>query len=197
MQVGLPPNLGESPAGRLSTLQDLIGAEAIMAWCAGLLLATTQSEDPSSPSITWLGGEHAAEELAGGGFDRPGQEYWPRVWAARGLFHVWTPGPAATVATRAIVAALTDPAWRVREMAAKVTRRWLVGDAADALVPLLADSTPRVRVAAASALGVVGEFEHAHALKAGLDDEEDSVRKAAAIALDHLGLRLDRSLEEA
>ena len=92
-----------------------------------------------------LAGPAAATVLAG----REGgpEGYWPRVWAARGLLHVW-----ADEAAPAIVVAATDAAWRVREMAAKVVARHLVDEGLAAMAALLDDPVPRVRAAAARAL---------------------------------------------
>ncbi|MBO0702935.1 MAG: HEAT repeat domain-containing protein, partial [Candidatus Dormibacteraeota bacterium] len=73
--------------------------------------------------------------------------YWPRVWAARGLFHAWDDG-----ATAAIVEATADEAWRVREMAARTIGRHHVGDGLEAVARLLEDPVPRVRTAARTAL---------------------------------------------
>lgn len=77
--------------------------------------------------------------------------YWVRVWAARGLLHGWDE-PAADVATPAVVTALGDDAWRVREMAAKVVRRWQLAAATGAVAALKKDDVPRVRAAAARAV---------------------------------------------
>ena len=92
-----------------------------------------------------LAGPASATVLAG----REGgpEGYWPRVWAARGLLHVW-----ADEAAPAIVVAATDAAWRVREMAAKVVARHLVDEGLAAMAALLDDPVPRVRAAAARAL---------------------------------------------
>lgn len=78
-----------------------------------------------------------------GGGPRPDQRYWFRVWGARGLLWNWDDS-----ATGAITAALRDPSWRVREMAAKVIARHLVGDALAAVAGLRDDPAPRVRAAA-------------------------------------------------
>jgi hypothetical protein len=78
--------------------------------------------------------------------------YWPRVWAARGLLHVWD-----DVATDAIVGATTHDAWRVREMSAKVVARHHVGPAVDAVVTLLADDNARVRAAARRAFDAIAK----------------------------------------
>ena len=73
--------------------------------------------------------------------------YWPRVWAARALLYAWD-----AAAGGAIVRATGDAHWRVREMAAKVIARRLVGDGLEAVARLRADPVPRVRAAAERAL---------------------------------------------
>ena len=60
--------------------------------------------------------------------------YWPKVWAVRGLLHVWDDR-----ATSAIIDATTHESWRVREMSAKVVARHDVTSAIDAIVALLDD----------------------------------------------------------
>jgi HEAT repeat protein len=132
-----------------------------------------------------LGGRHDADWLAGG---RDGaRRYWARAWAVRALRYVWD-----ETAAPAVVDALGDEHWRVREMAARVVRDREIGEAADALVGLLRDETPRVRVAAVRALGAVGEGEHGDAIRALSDDPEESVGVAAESALRTLSERLDR-----
>ncbi len=122
--------------------------------------------------------------------DDPALLYWPRVWGARALLYAWDDSVAPVV-----VAALTDDAWRVREMAAKVVARRELGAAADALARMLADPVPRVRAAAARALAVVGEAEHAPALAAAVDADADTqVRHQAEQALHRMSQRLDRDL---
>lgn len=92
-----------------------------------------------------LGGPPARWALDGG--DASGPDYWLRVWALRGLLWLWDP-----VATSGVVKALADDAWRVREMAAKVTARHLLDEALPALLHLRDDSVARVRAAAARAV---------------------------------------------
>jgi hypothetical protein len=116
------------------------------------------------------------------------RDYWPRVWGARGLRYAWDKRAAP-----AVVDALSDVSWRVREMAAKVALQYELGEAADALASLCADSVPRVRAAAAAALGVVGESEHADALRVLANDSEPLVRRRAERSLRTLAKRLDRS----
>ncbi len=95
--------------------------------------------------IVALGGPAAVAVLGGAEGGRSG--YWPRVWAARGLLHVW--GPEATAA---IIGATADEHWRVREMSAKVIAAHQVGDGLDAVAALRDDPVPRVRAAAARAV---------------------------------------------
>jgi hypothetical protein len=97
-----------------------------------------------------IGGPSAENVLEGrdGGLDG----FWPRVWAARSLLHVWD-----DTATSAIITATTHDSWRVREMAAKVIGRHHVKPAIDAVVTLLDDDNARVRVAARRAFNVVAD----------------------------------------
>lgn len=76
--------------------------------------------------------------------------YWPRVWGARTLLYAWDERAAA-----AVVQATVDEHWRVREMAAKVIGRRLVGEGLDAVVALRTDPVPRVRAAAERALAAL------------------------------------------
>jgi hypothetical protein len=69
---------------------------------------------------------------------RQRNQYWRRVWAARGLLHVWD-AKAAT----AIIAATADEHWRVREMAAKVIARYRVDAGLEAVAELRADPVCR------------------------------------------------------
>ncbi|NUT36798.1 MAG: hypothetical protein HOV79_27395, partial [Hamadaea sp.] len=110
--------------------------------------------------------------------------YWPRVWGARALLYVWEPAAAS-----AVVQALADEHWRVREMAAKVCLRRELGSALEPLEALASDPVPRVRVAAARALGALGEAEHAAVLRTMRDDGPH-----IAAALELLSRRLDRDL---
>ena len=90
-----------------------------------------------SDFIVTLGGPPTVGLLHDG--MRPGQEYWLRVWAARGL--LWAgPGDDAVP----LRAALTDESWRVREMTCKVIARHCVGDLLADVAGLSGDPVPRV-----------------------------------------------------
>jgi HEAT repeat protein len=89
-----------------------------------------------------FGDQHSPEWL-----DSEVNQYWLRVWGARGLLWNWDP-----LAHSALRTALYDDAWRVREMAAKVIARHLVDELQPEVAPLVQDPVPRVRAAAARAL---------------------------------------------
>jgi HEAT repeat protein len=114
--------------------------------CASILSGDTAD----AHMLSVIGGPAAEAVLEGrdGGLEG----YWPRVWAARGLSHVWD-----DVATDAIIDATTHASWRVREMAAKVIARHNVSPAIDAVVILLDDDNARVRSAASTAFRVIAE----------------------------------------
>jgi hypothetical protein len=122
------------------------GPGPLAAACVALLRG--RPDDVSDELITVLGGAAAREVLDGGAGGRAG--YWPRVWAARGLLHAWDPAAAGPIAE-----AMTDEAWRVREMAAKVVARHRVGDALDAVAALRGDPVDRVRAAAGRAVAAL------------------------------------------
>ena len=181
--------LRATPGDRARAAADALGDEVLTSWCADLLAGRATWGDPDLPDIGWVGGQAVS------GWGSPDHlddatRYWSRVWAARTLLYVWSDrcGPD-------VVAGLGDPAWRVREMCAKVAARWEVGPAAEPCAGLVTtDDVPRVRAAAARVLGAVGEAEHADALHEAVDDPDDSVRVAAARALTTLERRLDRDL---
>lgn len=94
--------------------------------------------------VVALGGPPARWAITG---EPAGPPYWLRVWAARGLLWAWD-----DEALPAVLAALGDDAWRVREMAVKVVARHRLGDAVPILAGLRDDPVARVRSAAARAL---------------------------------------------
>ena len=184
-----PTSMDGTPAARVAELVDLVGREAVVAWCADLLAGRVAHDDPDLPPLAWLGGRSTPWLMKLDGDQLQTNLYWARVWGARGLLHCYAPTAAADV-----VVALGDEHWRVRGMAAKVVATWEVGEAADGLVPLLDDDVPRVRAAAARGLGAVGEGEHAAPVHQAADDPERAVRTAAGTALRRMRERLDRDV---
>lgn len=114
---------------------------ALAAGCARLIMG----DDTDVELILVLGGATARSVSSTG--PREDLRYWLRVWGARGLLWAWD-----GTAREAEHAALRDEAWRVREMAAKVVARHLIGDALTDVAELRDDPTQRVRTAATRAL---------------------------------------------
>lgn len=111
-----------------------------MAGCIDLL----SGDHRDSELIYVLGGAPAHQVLVDG---NPEHDYWIRLWGARGLLWVWNDSASA-----AIIGALADDSWRVREMAAKVVRRNLVGEALAAVALCQQDPILRVRLPAQRAV---------------------------------------------
>lgn len=100
--------------------------------------------DEQADFILMLGGPPARRLLAEG--IPASQDYWLRVWAARGL--LWA--GAGDDPTRLQVG-LGDESWRVREMTCKAIARHRVDGLLDAVTALENDPKERVREAATTA----------------------------------------------
>lgn len=123
-----------TPRQRIEWACDAWGREAVISGCVDLI----EGRDADPDLVFLLGGGPASWALGGNG--PPGPSYWLRVWGARGLLWAWDDS-----ATPALIAALGDESWRVREMAAKVAARHRVDAALDAVAELQQDSVARVR----------------------------------------------------
>jgi hypothetical protein len=91
-----------------------------------------------------IGGPGARSALDGG------QQHWLRVWAARALLYAWD-----DLAREAVMDAQADEAWRVRELAAKVVARRLLGEALAVVAGLRQDPVGPVRLAAERATAIL------------------------------------------
>ena len=120
------------------------GRGPVVAGCVALL----RGQDVDDNLIMALGGPAARVVFDDGPQQR--NQYWRRVWGARGLLYAFD-----EEATEAIIAALGDGHWRVREMAAKVIARHTIGAALAAVAELRDDPVPRVRSAAGRAVVVL------------------------------------------
>jgi HEAT repeat protein len=92
-------------------------------------------------------------------------------------------------ASYAIRAGLTNQAWRVREMCAKVVAERSIA-CPEQLAEIATDEVARVRAQAARALGVVGEASQRGILKSLLKDPDIDVRRQAGTALKALTERV-------
>lgn len=167
--------LEASPQKRIEEAVALFGEKSVAERAASLLMGGNEGEE----FLLWVGGQHAQGVL-----DGAPPLYWPEVWGARALTFVWDDSAAP-----AIHRGLTDQAWRVREMCARVVFMRKL-DETDALLTLLADDTARVRSAAARALGEVAAESIAKGpLTALLQDPEKEVRRSAHDAMVRLEKR--------
>ena len=103
-------------------------------------------------SLVYALGGTAADSVLGP-HPRRDQRYFLRVWAARALLYAWDDGTPGL--HNAVLAALADESWRVREMAAKVVARREIGEGLTAVAGLQHDPVPRVRAAAARATAML------------------------------------------
>lgn len=138
--VNVPSASGETPRERIEQECARRGRGAVVAGCIELLAGG----EADAELILALGGPPARWVVTG---MPSGPRYWLRVWAARGLLWAWD-----DVALESVQAALTDDAWRVREMALKVVARHRLEDTLSTVAGLQEDPVGRVRRAAARAL---------------------------------------------
>lgn len=128
------------PRASVEALAARHGRRAVVAGCLDLLAG----KDVDGHLVVGLGGPPARWAVDGGA---PGPDYWLRVWALRGLLWQWD-----DTATTAVTLALSDEAWRAREMALKVVARHRLDSALAAVLPLRHDPVARVRAAAERAV---------------------------------------------
>jgi HEAT repeat protein len=131
------------PRRSVEALGEELGRDAVINACVALV----EGRDVDGRIIHALGGPPARWAVVGG---EPGPDYWLRVWALRGLLWLWD-----DAATSTMVVALTDEAWRVREMAAKVAARHRINDAHAVLLTLRDDPSARVRASVARAIASI------------------------------------------
>lgn len=145
-------------------------------------LSLLAGKDEGDDFLLFVGGSHAQGILDGAPV-----LYWPELWGARALLHVWRDSAAPS-----ILDATTNPAWRVREMSARVIAAHSLA-ATSELTELLTDDVPRVRIAAARALGTIGSPEDMDSIRALLKDPEIDVRRGAQQGLDELRKRFPKT----
>lgn len=133
---------GQTPRQSIQRLITRRGEPAVVSGCVALLGGGAAEVD--AELVVTLGGPPARWVVTG---EPSGPDYWVRVWAVRGLLYAW-----GEEAIPAVLAALGDDAWRVREMAAKVVARHQVDDGLELVAGLQTDENARVRSSASRAL---------------------------------------------
>ncbi len=117
------------------------GTDQVIDGCVALL----RGRDVDDDLILALAGPAGLVVIHDGPKQR--NQYWRRVWGARGLLYAFDER-----ATDAVIGALRDEHWRVREMAAKVITKHKLDAALGAVAGLRDDPVPRVRAAGERAL---------------------------------------------
>ncbi|MCS3842001.1 HEAT repeat domain-containing protein [Microbacterium sp. AK031] len=168
---------------RLAVAVERYGEQVVVSRSLSLLAGNNEGSD----FLLFVGGEHARGILDGAPV-----LYWPELWGARALLHVWDDSVVDESATALLISTLSNPAWRVREMGARLAAARDL-DAASELADLLGDEVPRVRAAAARALGAIGSTGDIDRIRALLKDPEVEVRRGAQQSLDTLRSRLPKS----
>jgi hypothetical protein len=166
-----PTDLDASTEQRIAAAIALWGEREVVDRAVALIGGFSAGDD----FLLFVGGRHAQGVLAGAPV-----LYWPELWGTRALLYVWHESAADAVGV-----ALQNQAWRVREMAARVSAARSL-PVASALAELLTDDVARVRAAAARALGAVGTAYDAELIRPLLRDKEIDVRRAAQQGLDAL-----------
>jgi hypothetical protein len=164
-------NLEDPLATRIASAVERFGEHGLVKHAIGLLRGRNEGDEV----LLYLGGRHARGIL-----DGAPALYWPEVWGARALLHVWDDSAAS-----AVLESVENQAWRVREMCLKVCAERRLGDV-KALKRRLTDENARVRSAAAHAVAVVGTAEDRPLIEPLLRDPDKDVRRAAGEALKKL-----------
>jgi HEAT repeat protein len=102
--------------------------------------------------------------------------------------------PAHAETTAALLTALHDDAWQVREEAATTLGKLRVAESRNALIEALDDTYWQVRLRALRALGQIGDAASATHVAALLSHPVSNVRKEAALALGEIGEMSDAQM---
>ena len=166
----------DEPLGtRIDLAVTRFGEAGLVTKAIGLLDGRNEGDDV----LLYVGGRHAQGVL-----DGAPALYWPELWGARALLHVWNDS-----AEQAVLRGTTNQAWRVREMCLRVSAERRIGDESQ-IARLTTDENPRVRAAAARALAVIGTTASEESISRLLRDPQKDVRRAAGESLAALQERL-------
>ena len=135
---------GKSPQASVKQACERWGPMTVVQGCVDLVDGKRADDE----LVLALGGPPAEWVRTG---EPSGPDYWLRVWGARGLLYAWDES-----ARPAVLRALDDDAWRVRDMALKVVARHGIHEAADHVTRLRDDPSARVRRSAARTSQALG-----------------------------------------
>ena len=169
------------PAERITAAVAALGEDEVISRSIALLAGFNVGDE----FLLWVGGVHAQ-----GIIDGAPALYWPEVWGARALLYVWD-----DKAADAVKAGLTNQAWRVREMSAKVVAARSL-PFVKSVSDLATDEVARVRAQAARTLGEIADARSVEVLTALLADSDIDVRRQAGPALAAVKDRAAASDEE-
>ena len=143
--MGRPSHWAKTPQQSVEEECTRRGITSVVSGCVDLLNGRPTDDD----LMLALGGPPADWVRTG---EASGPPYWLRVWAARGLLYAWD-----DTARPAVLKALHDDAWRVREMALKVVARHRLQTASEQVDALRSDRSARVRAAALRTSRALGD----------------------------------------
>lgn len=173
-----PDHFSKPVTTRIAQAVETLGFTTLVDWAMRLLSAETTPGAESDPDISLLGGMDAIEP------------YMARVWAGQALLHAWH-----HQAEDAVVIALGDEDWQVREIATELVGHHKL-EHMNKLVELLTeDAYPYVRLAAAQAIGAIATPQHTLAidrLQRLVMDPNSILAAAAEDALKEIANRHDR-----
>jgi hypothetical protein len=121
------------------------GLASVVKGCSDLLTGKPVDDE----LVLALGGPPAEWVRTG---EPSGPDYWLRVWGARVLLYAWDDS-----ARPAVLQALSDEAWRVRDMALKLVARHGLSQASSQVERLRDDPSARVRASAARARSALSD----------------------------------------
>lgn len=138
-----PDHFSTAVVTRIATAVETLGYTTLVDWAMRLLSQETEPNAENDPDIKLLGGMEAIEP------------YMARVWAGQALLHAWH-----HKAEDAVVTALDDDDWQVREIAAQLVGHHELAHVSKLVELLTDDAYPHVRIAAARAIGATATPQH-------------------------------------
>lgn len=136
----MPSVWGVTPRQSVEGEVERVGLDSVVSQCIAVLVRAEAADG----FLLVIGGPGAHTVLDGREGGVAG--YWPKAWALRALLYAWQDRAAP-----AVLDAITDPSWRVRELAARVIGRHRIDAGLDALMSLVGDPIARVRRAGVKA----------------------------------------------